>query len=116
VVDARPSVSARKERVYAVTLGGTVHAFNRGGTALWTLDLGAPIQATPVLDGEGTMFFGAQDGRLYAITRRGEVRWRLDLPASIDSSAAITGAGRLVFGADDGMLRAVADTTAPLDW
>ena len=103
------------ERIYVTTLAGSLHAFNRSGASLWSLEIGAPIQATPAVDGEGTLFFGAQDERLYAVTRAGDVRWRIDLPEDVDSSVAISPGGRLVFGADDGMLRAVADPSAPVD-
>ena len=53
-----------------------VHAVSDKGEKRWSTDLGHPVMAEPVLDGEGTLYVGNDDGKVYALdAKKGKILW-----------------------------------------
>jgi outer membrane protein assembly factor BamB len=44
-------------------------------TAQWSFTTGGTVQAPAVVDSEGTVYIGSNDGSMYAITALGQLRW-----------------------------------------
>ena len=48
------------------------------GTLKWVFEADAAIESSPVIDKEGTIYFGAHDGKLYALNPGGTLKWTFD--------------------------------------
>lgn len=70
----------------------------------WRYDAPAPIESTPVLGDDGTLYFGDNDGTLHAIDTHGRPVWKTTLGAAVRSAGAIPAPGHVAFGLDDGSL------------
>lgn len=68
----------------------------------WRVATDAPIEATPVLGDDGTVYFGDNDGRIHAVDAQGRKLWDGFVGAAVRSAGTIFGAGLLGFGLDDG--------------
>ena len=64
---------------------GVITSQNVAGlTQLWTVDVGGPVSATPVISG-GIAYIGSYDGTLYAINvASGTVLWTYDTGAAVE--------------------------------
>jgi outer membrane protein assembly factor BamB len=65
----------------------------RGGRP-WSFATGRGIFSTPVIGGDGAVYFGSADGYFYALGPSGSPRWRLRTGGIIDAAAAIGRPGR----------------------
>ncbi|HJK92003.1 MAG TPA: PQQ-binding-like beta-propeller repeat protein, partial [Polyangiaceae bacterium LLY-WYZ-15_(1-7)] len=59
------------------------------------------VASGPLVDREGSIYFGAHDDYLYSLAPTGELRWVFEAAADVDSSPVLTPEGVLVFGSDD---------------
>src|SRR3979490_1676391 len=50
---------------------------NYHGDRPWSFTTGAGLFITPVVDGNGMVYFGSADHNFYALTRRGRLCWKL---------------------------------------
>jgi len=92
--------------VYAGFVDG-LHALAAAtGQPRWTFPSPA-VTTPPTIGGDGTIFFGAADGKLYAVTPAGTLRFVVTTGGPITSPASITGDGTLLFTSADGNLYAV---------
>jgi outer membrane protein assembly factor BamB len=73
----------------------------------WRYRAAAPIESTPVLGEEGTIYFGDNAGVIHAVDPEGRGCWRQDVGSPIRSPGTIAGPGLLVFGLDTGGLIAL---------
>ena len=79
----------------------------------WSVKAGGAT-TTPIL-GDGTLFFGSDDGFLYALDpRTGADRWRLNLGAP--TSVPVFGNGIVAAADDNGVLHGVAASTGEELW
>ena len=78
-----------------------VHAVSDKGEKRWSTDLGHPVMAEPVLDGEGTLYVGNDDGKVYALdARKGKILWSHAVWKSTSGLGyphRVDGVGRLKF-------------------
>lgn len=80
------------------TADGTVDCVAReDGAALWTVELGAPVNAEPRM-GPSTVLVGDDSGALHSITRDGELLASLELEGLIRAPVAVS--GPIVIAAD----------------
>lgn len=49
------------------------------GTIVWSYEAEDEIITTPVIDDQGSIYFGCQDGNLYSINQQGSLNWKTDL-------------------------------------
>jgi hypothetical protein len=90
--------------VYVTTGNGFLEAWSDAGTNLWRLNIGAGIDAAPVIGTEGSIVFGAADGRVRAVSPAGVIRWEYDAGIPVGRTAAIRGDGAIVVPADRRLL------------
>lgn len=79
------------------------------GDRPWSFPTGKGIFSTPVIDGDGVVYFGSADHHFYAINPDGTLRWRFKTGELIDSAAALhrhdaSGPPSITFGSGDGIL------------
>src|ERR687892_575581 len=83
------------------------------------------IETDPVIGADGTIYFGAKDGKVYALRApskgiMGEVVWSINLGTTIQTSPAFAPDGTLVIGADDwayyGITPARGTSGAKIKW
>src|SRR5581483_9476054 len=75
------------------------------GDRPWSFTTGAGLFITPVVDGNGMVYFGSADHNFYALTRNGNVCWKLQAGNIIDAAAALDRSQRTVTigSADDNL-------------
>ncbi|MEN9572297.1 MAG: Serine/threonine-protein kinase AfsK [Verrucomicrobiota bacterium] len=92
----------------ALLLLGLVSAFDQpAGTKLWDFYVGQPIQSSPALGADGTVFFGADNGKLYAFDPQGSGKWEFSTGDALVASPAVAADGSIIIGSLDGNLYAV---------
>ena len=91
------------------------------GTIKWKYSAGYPLQSSPIMDGNGTIYFGAGNN-VFALGDAGYAAYSKWLApyfatnAHVNSSPALGQNGYLYFGSDDGYVYAVDYFTGLLQW
>lgn len=86
------------------------------GTPKWAFPTGGPVESSPAIGRDGTIYVGSDDGGLYAITDKGASyveKWRFPAGgthALPESSSPAIGADKTIYvGSDDYNLYAITD-------
>ncbi len=121
-----PALSPDGNSVYVgveTQSGGRLVAFTKDGAFKWNVDRSEPIDASPAVGTDGTVYVGCGDGKLYAFDPdTGAIKWAYSTGSFITSSPAIGADGTIYFGAGDAKLHAVTPngtrrwTFATGDW
>jgi len=83
------------------------------GTLKWRYQTGYPIQSSPAIASDGTIYVGSDDHYLYAINPNGTLKWKYQTgnfvtpSPDIASSPAIASDGTIYVGSWDGYLYAI---------
>lgn len=86
-IDAAPAISGG--RIYVGSSDGNLYALNSQGLVIWKLHTDCPINTTPAIGSDGTIYLGAAlgcdsdtgvEGVLYAINPAGKQIWNLTVP------------------------------------
>lgn len=77
------------------------------GSRLWDFYTGTPVQSSPAVAPDGTVYFGADNGKLYAFDPQGQGKWEFPAGDAIVASPAIAVDGTVIVGSLDGQLYAV---------
>ena len=127
---ASPAVSASDGTVYAATFNpynwpNALFAFNPlTGATNWSFQTddwpngdGSPIDSSPAVGPDCTIYFLAMSGNLYAVSPNGTLQWFFPLPAAYypASSPAIGEDGTIYVGSRDGYLYAISPD-GTLEW
>lgn len=62
---------------------------NYTGDQPWSFQTGKGIFSTPVVDGNGTIYFGSADHKFYAVSPDGHQKWQYETGEIIDSAGAL---------------------------
>jgi outer membrane protein assembly factor BamB len=79
-----------------------------GRREVWSFATGKGIFSSPVIDRDGTIYFGSADAFFYAVGPDGALRWKQKLGELVDSAAVIGEDGTVYAGSGDGHLYAFA--------
>ena len=85
----------------------------------WQCQAAGPVEGTPVVGDDDTIYFGDDSGTIHAVDARGTAKWTAQVEAAIRSAGAILGPERLAFGLDDDtlvVLRCSSQSLAPGAW
>jgi outer membrane protein assembly factor BamB len=79
-----------------------------GGTrrTRWQLATEGPIEGTPALGGDGTLYCGDNAGEVYAVGRDGNLLWRAQVGSPVRSMGCVVGS-LILFGTEEGSLVAL---------
>jgi outer membrane protein assembly factor BamB len=77
------------------TARSTVAGVYRGGRP-WSFGTGRGLFITPIVAGDGAIYFGSADHNFYALNPNGTLRWRFPTGNIIDAAAALDPAQRSV--------------------
>jgi eukaryotic-like serine/threonine-protein kinase len=88
---------------------------NIQGKFLWCFNANSEIRSSPALSNDGTIYFGANNGKLYAVTPDGDLKWSFQTAGKIVSSPSINRDGSIYAGSNDTYLYAV-DPEGHLLW
>jgi outer membrane protein assembly factor BamB len=78
------------------------------GDLLWRYEIGKPIEASPALGPDGTIYINAKDEFLYAIDQEGSLKWRFTASAQLAPSPTVAPDGSIYVGSQDGRLFAIS--------
>src|SRR5665648_920459 len=70
------------------TAAGTIPTEYHGDRP-WSFATGRGLFITPVIGGDGTVYFGSADHRFYALAGDGRLRWKFTTGNIIDAAAAL---------------------------
>lgn len=70
----------------------------------WQYDVEAPVESTPVIGSDDTLYFGDNAGTIYALSLQGTLQWSARVEAPVRSAGTIPAPHRLAFGLDDDTL------------
>jgi len=106
--------------IYIGSNEGYLFALNTNSTIKWSYNAGYPLQSSPIIDGSGTIYFGAGNN-VYAVgdaVTEAYSKWLSPFVtnAHVNSSPALSPNGYLYFGSDDGYVYAVNSFTGLLKW
>ncbi len=73
----------------------------------WVFSIASPISGTPVIGADGSIYFGAENGKFYALDRNGQEKWVFRTGGPILSSAALAENGIIYMTSKDGKIRAL---------
>lgn len=95
-----------------------LYAVKPDGTLKWRFDTGSSIDnCSPAVAYDGTIVFGATDGRVTSLTAEGKVRWQRALNAgSVAVSPALGFDGTIYLHGSDGYLYALDPATGATRW
>lgn len=110
--------------VYLTTTDGRLVKILDDGVAgeiVWEYDSGSPIESSPVIGSDYTVYFGCDNGKVYAVDITGNLKWEQTTNGPVKSTAALVEAvteanSRLYIGSSDGFLYAIALVDGAIIW
>src|SRR5690606_11397287 len=81
-----PAVAA-DGTVYVTEFGGAITAFSPTGAMLWRHKVETEVSSSPVIDRDGTLYFGSRTGQLFAVIDNGGGLARTPWPMARHDSA-----------------------------
>lgn len=110
VVRSSPAISADGKTVYIGSDGDYLHAINSNdGTVQWFYKTDGNIFSSPVIDANGTIYFGAFDNKLYALNSDGTLKWSFLVYKGIFASPTLGIDGTIYIGSQDRKLYAIGN-------
>ena len=95
----------------------TTKAKATAGNKLWELKTGGPVQSSPAIGADGTVYVGSHDKWLYAINGKTEVKlWEFQTAGSVRSSPVIGADGTVYIGSYDKKLYALSGKSGDMLW
>jgi outer membrane protein assembly factor BamB len=88
----------RQARGLLVCVDGNSHKIR------WEHAASGPVESTPVIGDDDTVYFGDNSGTIHALDNRGNVQWTAKVEAAVRSAGTILAPKRLAFGLDDDTL------------
>ena len=67
----------------------------------WTFTAAGPINSSPAIGNDGTIYVGSEVASLYAINSNGSLKWSFDTMGDVNSSPAIGSDGTVYVGSDN---------------
>lgn len=77
------------------------------GTEAWSFITNGPIESTPAIASDGTLYFGSNDNNVYALRPDGTLKWIFETGGDVRSSPAVATDGTIYVGSFDGNLYAI---------
>lgn len=115
ITSSSPALSPSGGAIYigveTGTRSGRLAALTPAGERLWEFERAQPIDSTPAVAADGTIYVGCVDGRLYALnpgTNETRIKWSVNAGGFVSSSPAIGPDGTIYFGSGDHQLHAVS--------
>ncbi|MCA9069238.1 MAG: PQQ-binding-like beta-propeller repeat protein [Planctomycetaceae bacterium] len=87
--------------------GSLVCIDSRTQRVAWSYATESPIESTPAIGGDGTLYFGDNRGTIHAVNAEGKALWTETVGVPLRSPTVIVREGRVVFGLDNGLLIAL---------
>jgi outer membrane protein assembly factor BamB len=84
------------------------------GLCKWSYLTSGPIDSSPALGPDGTIYVGSSDRKLYAISQTGSLKWSYTTGNVVFSSPAVNKEGIIYVGSLNGLLYAIKSNGIPL--
>ena len=85
----------------------------------WQYQAAGPVECTPVVGDDDTIYFGDNSGAIHALDNRGNALWTAKVESGVRSAGTILAPHRLAFGMDDDtlvVLQCAAAGLSPQGW
>jgi outer membrane protein assembly factor BamB len=77
------------------------------GTEQWAYETGGPVQSSPAVDSDGTIYVGSDDNKLHAVNPDGTGKWTYETGDTVRSSPVVGSDGTVYVGSDDSRVYAI---------
>jgi outer membrane protein assembly factor BamB len=94
--------------------GALVCVDANGHQIRWKYEAAGPVESTPAIGDDDTIYFGDDAGTIHAVDFAGRMRWTAQFEAPVRSAGTILAPGRLAFGLDNGTLVVLKCSSAAL--
>jgi outer membrane protein assembly factor BamB len=88
----------REARGLLVCLDGNSHRIR------WQYQAAGPVESTPAIGDDGTIYFGDNSGTIHAVDNQGSAQWTAKVESAVRSATTMVGPQRVAFGLDDDTL------------
>lgn len=105
-----------KDNTLVFAAGRMVYGVTPQGSVRFRFAAKRKVYTSPVIAGDGRVFFGSQDHHVYALTREGGALWSVDLGADVDGAPALSNDGALFVGTDAGEVVRVDPADGRIVW
>lgn len=102
-----PTITADGQVCVGVRSGQVLALSAKDGAVAWQYQTGLPLNDSPVVSPDGTVFVPAGDKHLHALAPDGKTRWCYARPGWTASRPAVPGDGVMYVGGADGWLYAL---------
>ncbi|MBN2477025.1 MAG: PQQ-like beta-propeller repeat protein [Pirellulales bacterium] len=85
----------------------------------WQYEAAGPVESTPVIGNDNTVYFGDNAGMVHAVDRGGQAQWTAKVEAPVRSAGTILAPRRVAFGLDNEtlvVLKCASDALAAGGW
>jgi outer membrane protein assembly factor BamB len=85
----------------------------------WQYEAAGPVESTPAVGDDETVYFGDNSGTVHALDTRGNPKWTARVESPVRSAFTIPAPNRLAFGQDDDtlvVLECSSTALAPTGW
>ncbi|KLO24247.1 hypothetical protein X275_00755 [Marinitoga sp. 1197] len=82
-------------------------ALDLNGNEIWRFNIENKIESAPIIDDQGNIYFGANNGYFYALDASGNLKWKYYIGGSITSDAVIGKDRTIYVGSNNGYLYAI---------
>lgn len=82
----------------------------------WRVTVGSPMDSSPSIGSDGTIYFGTNVGILYAVNSKGVIVWTYKAGGAILSTPALSAKDMIFFGSWDKHIYALRASTGVLIW
>ncbi|MCK4640087.1 MAG: PQQ-binding-like beta-propeller repeat protein [Candidatus Marinimicrobia bacterium] len=86
------------------------------GTFRWTFNTGAAVSSSPVIDNDGTVYVGSEDGKVYAVDPGGNQLWSKSLGEGVFAAPCIGTENHLFVTCKNNKVYALNKTTGDTLW
>jgi outer membrane protein assembly factor BamB len=106
VVDAdnRIYVAVNKNPLHHAAHGSLLAISGHSRSPVWRVETDVPIESTPVIGDDGTIYFGDNYGTIHAVDSNGQTVWTAAFDSPVRSGGALLADQQLAFTLDDGTL------------
>lgn len=84
--------------------GGLVCVDGASHKIRWQYEAAAPVESTPLIGDDETIYFGDDSGTIHALNTRGQSQWTAKVEAAVRSAGTLIAPGRIAFALDDDTL------------
>jgi outer membrane protein assembly factor BamB len=112
-IQSQLAISPNGDSIYIASGGESGKRFHAIDTATgkkkWDADVGANPLSSPIVDANGTIYFGSRDANIYAFNPDGSLKWKVNIGAGMAYTSPALGEDGVLYAASSNNLYAIGE-------